>query len=568
MIAETGGWYKDTITGYSHINLIFNDGGSQKTIDLTRADGEWWYFNGAWTDYNPDISTATPTPTATTAPTNTPTPILGDSYEADNSCAQAKAITTDGMVQSHTFHAVGDEDWVKFEGQANVTYLIDAGVPEDSLADVVLVTYDKCNGNPTANDSFNPEIHLQFKAPSTGTYFMRLTNHESALGGEKVSYQLAVRQLADQASPGAVVIVAGKLKANDPLQANIYQVTNQVYQLFTRYGYESERIYYLANDLKLNPDNDSTTQDVDDLAQRATLQRAITEWAVDKVGPERAFTLYMMDHGAEDKFYLSGREQVVSPDEVNSWLNALEAAAPGVRVNVIIDACYSGSFIKGTQRLGKAGRVIIASTTDQTSAYASPIKGAIFSDMFLQGLGQKLSLYDSFMEGHRVAKVWHPEQVAWLDGNGNGIPNEAADFVVAQQRGFAYAGSLADDLYAPYIATATGPLKVENGQGTLTAQISDDVSGAKLDVWAVVYKPSYVPPQSEELVADMENLPTIKLNGPDSNQLYRGLYEGFNESGTYRLVIYAKDEDGLLSRPRELTVIVGGAKVYLPVVVK
>jgi len=377
-----------------------------------------------------------------------------------------------------------------------------------------------------------------------------------------------VRQLANQASPGAVVIVAGKLKANDPLQANIHQVTNQVYQLFTRYGYESERIYYLANDLKLNPDNDSTTQDVDDLAQRATLQRAITEWAVDKVGPERAFTLYMMDHGAEDKFYLSGREQVVSPDEVNSWLNALEAAAPGVRVNVIIDACYSGSFIKGTQRLGKAGRVIIASTTDQTSAYASPIKGAIFSDMFLQGLGQKLSLYDSFMEGHRVAKVWHPEQVAWLDGNGNGIPNEAADFVVAQQRGFAYAGSLADDLYAPYIATATGPLKVENGQGTLTAQISDDVSGAKLDVWAVVYKPSYVPPQSEELVADMENLPTIKLNGPDSNQLYRGLYEGFNESGTYRLVIYAKDEDGLLSRPRELTVIVGGAKVYLPLIVK
>jgi len=508
--------------------------------------------------------TFTPSPTPTNTPT--PTPIPPDPYEADNSCPEAKAITTDGLAQSHTFHVSRDEDWVKFEGVAGTTYLVDARVPDDSIADVVLVMYDKCNGTATPSDPFNPEIHVQFKAPSTGTYYLHLTDGNDN-GGANVAYQLSIRQLGDVPSPGMVVLVGGKLRANDSLQTNIYNVTNKVYRLFINQGYPPERIIYLANDLKLDPDNDVTTQDVDNLASRTTLEQAILQ-AADKVGPDRAFTLYMMDHGNEDKFYLNGGTQTVDPAELSGWLDTLEAAAPGVKVNVIIDACYSGSFIKGTKRLGKAGRVIIASTTDQTSAYASKAQGAIFSDSFIQGLGQKWSLYDSFMEGQTVAKTWYPQQKAWLDANGNGTPNEAADFSLAQQRGFAIAGTF-DPPMPPYIATANGPAQIKNGQGELQALVKDDVGATALDVWAVIYKPSYITPTtSEELVADVENLPTIKLNGPDSNQVYHGLYEGFNETGTYRLVIYAKDEEGLLSRPRELTVTIGGVKVYLPLIVK
>jgi len=517
----------------------------------------------------PPTSTNTPIPpTATNTPIPTPTPLVAppDTYEADNSCAEAKAITTDGLAQSHTFHVSGDEDWVKFEGTAGTTYLVDARVPDDSLADVVLVMYDKCNGTATPNDSFNPEIHIQFKAPSTGTYYLQLTDGNDN-GGANVAYQLSIRQLGDVPSPGVLVLVGGRLRANDSLQRNIYNVTNNVYRLFTNQGYPPERITYLANDLKLDPDNDVTTQDVDNLASRTTLEQAILQ-AADKVGPDRALTLYMMDHGNEDKFYLNGGLQTVDPTELSGWLDTLEAAAPGVKVNVIIDACYSGSFIKGTKRLGKAGRVIIASTTDQTSAYASKAQGAIFSDSFIQGLGQKWSLYDSFMEGQTVAKTWYPQQKAWLDANGNGTPNEAADFSLAQQRGFAIAGTF-DPPMPPYIATANGPAQIKNGQGELQALVKDDVGATALDVWAVIYKPSYITPTtSEELVADVENLPTIKLNGPDTNHVYHGLYEGFNETGTYRLVIYAKDEEGLLSRPRELTVTIGGVKVYLPLIVK
>ncbi len=81
MTAETNGWFKDTITGQSSISIIFNDGGSGKTVDLTRTTGEWWYTNGAWTPTNPDGPTPTNTvpvsPTITPTPTKTNTPLPG-----------------------------------------------------------------------------------------------------------------------------------------------------------------------------------------------------------------------------------------------------------------------------------------------------------------------------------------------------------------------------------------------------------------------------------------------------------------------------------------------------------
>ena len=37
-----------------------------------------------------------------------------DAYESDNTSAQARSITTDGAAQTHSIHAAGDTDWVRF----------------------------------------------------------------------------------------------------------------------------------------------------------------------------------------------------------------------------------------------------------------------------------------------------------------------------------------------------------------------------------------------------------------------------------------------------------------------
>ncbi len=55
---EGGNWYKFTFGTSTKVNMMFTDGTDelegQLTPELTRTSGEWWY-NGRWTNYNPDI---------------------------------------------------------------------------------------------------------------------------------------------------------------------------------------------------------------------------------------------------------------------------------------------------------------------------------------------------------------------------------------------------------------------------------------------------------------------------------------------------------------------------------
>jgi hypothetical protein len=43
-------------------------------------------------------------------------------------------------------------------------------------------------------------------------------------------------------------------------------------------------------------------------------------------------------------------------------------------------------------------------------------------------------------------------------------------------------------------------------------------------------------------------------------------YAGFTEEGAYQVVVYAMDDEGNVSVPR--SVLVGGQKVYLPLVIR
>jgi hypothetical protein len=107
---------------------------------------------------------------------------------------------------------------------------------------------------------------------------------------------------------------------------------------------------------------------------------------------------------------------------------------------------------------------------------------------------------------------------------------------------------------------------VVGDEGVIEAQVEDDQG--VLGVWAVVYKPSYEPPDPEE-VKEMpqEDLPTVMLLDLDRDGVYSGVYEGFNEVGEYRLVVYAVDGEGLEGRPKQVEVTTGW-QVYLPMVLK
>ena len=54
---------------------------------------------------------------------------------------------------------------------------------------------------------------------------------------------------------------------------------------------------------------------------------------------------------------------------------------------------------------------------------------------------------------------------------------------------------------------------------------------------------------------------------PQTGEWYGGLYGELDEMGLYRVVVYAQDEQGLQSRPKEILTWTGWS-VYLPLVIK
>ncbi|MEZ4867554.1 MAG: C13 family peptidase [Caldilineaceae bacterium] len=505
----------------------------------------------------------TPTPTATATHTSTPTSTStpsgqGDIYENDDTCASARSITTDSSTQSHNFHKPGEVDWMYFNATANKQYRVDVTIPDSSTADVDLAVYNSCESVPAEQwtASFTPGVRLEFTATVTGPIYLRLSNYDATVAGSNVKYDVSLRQLSHDNASRALIIVAGRLRGADRLQSNIHNITQRIYTLFQRNNYNDDNIYYLAPDSRL--------AGYDAAASKDNLKAAITQWAKSKLQANGVLTLYMIDHGSPELFYLdevSG--QRLTPTELNDWLVQLENAVPGLKVNLIIEACESGSFIDLPQSVSKKGRIIITSTNAQYDAKASK-DGAYFSDHFLTWLHQGYNLSASFLEASTVAKRIFTLQTAWIDANGNGIANEFEDAALAAQRSFAYEGTLGGDDWPPYIFAANQNGSIDNASGEIRVDVRDNVKVRT--VWAVIYPPDYTPPDTQQEL-QAESLPTILLATTNNGDIYSGIYPGFTQNGIYRIVVHAEDNDGLVAHPVEIEVNVGN-KVYLPLVIR
>ncbi|MEM7535801.1 MAG: C13 family peptidase, partial [Chloroflexota bacterium] len=348
-------------------------------------------------------------------------------------------------------------------------------------------------------------------------------------------------------------------------QANIYNLTDQMYDVFIDNGYTDEDIYYISP----NETNSTIAPQnlVDAPAMINNLRYAITEWAVDNANVDQTLTLYIMDHGDQGLLYLDRpNEQMVTPTMLDGWLDELEMRHPGLGINVIIEACYAGSFLQELSRQDKLNRVVIMSTGAEDLAWASP-SGAYFSDHFIASLGRHESLYGSFRNAKIAAETVHPDQTPQLDGNGNDIPNETADYQIAATQGFPFSDMLSStdddlevmpleqmkDILPPYIFGATEQVVVQNEVGIVQITATDNEVIER--VWMTVYDPSYVAPTSSQVGLIQENgnehVHEVDLIHISANT-YRATYTAFNEAGIYRVVVYAQDEQGNEARPHAM----------------
>ncbi|MEM7129847.1 MAG: trypsin-like serine protease [Chloroflexota bacterium] len=121
----------------------------------------------------------------------------GDSFEPDDSSADASAIATDGTPQSHTFHVNGDVDWVQFTTISGTQYAIATSSLRGD-ADTILTLYgpDGSTQIETNDDSGSGRAsRIDWTAPSDASYFVKVVNY-SDQGGASVGYDLAITAAA------------------------------------------------------------------------------------------------------------------------------------------------------------------------------------------------------------------------------------------------------------------------------------------------------------------------------------------------------------------------------------
>ncbi|MGB0385738.1 MAG: CARDB domain-containing protein [Ardenticatenaceae bacterium] len=114
-----------------------------------------------------------------------------DIYEPNNTCAEAKEIPTNGTAETHYFRPEGDVDFVKFQANAGEKYLVQAvGTGEDAWPELALFDEASC---VESGGSFGGTSRLEFTAPETTTYYLRLINNLDTYNPDKSDYRLTVQ---------------------------------------------------------------------------------------------------------------------------------------------------------------------------------------------------------------------------------------------------------------------------------------------------------------------------------------------------------------------------------------
>jgi|GEM_PF-881626 len=147
-------------------------------------------------------ATLTPTPTLspTLTPTVTPTPWLPgtpDSYEPDDTPAQASPLAFGGPAEEHTFHQPGDVDWVRFTAIGGQRYLFEAVAVGGIHVTLAIYGPDGQAVWAVAPDADGASeiTRLSWQAPAADTYTLRMGEAHN-LGGAGAAYLLSAAELS------------------------------------------------------------------------------------------------------------------------------------------------------------------------------------------------------------------------------------------------------------------------------------------------------------------------------------------------------------------------------------
>ena len=336
----------------------------------------------------------------------------------------------------------------------------------------------------------------------------------------------------------AVIVAGGGPFPGNKIWDATQRCAGNAYFALEAQGFEKETIYYLSADRDLDLDGNGLADDVDANATSGDLQQALTVWAKDA----QNLVLYMVDHGLDGSFMLSGTENLDVLD-LATWLDVIQQHIPG-KIIVVYDACQSGSFLPLLSSAGSGKRVIITGASAAETAYVD--KHISFSAYFWDEIQHGQNIGDAFEESRRSLpdSYFTQSQHPLLDANGNGTPNEDSD--ISSAKGLKIGGGNRQTGSTPSIQSVSQEQTL-SGQGDALLWVEDITASSFItDVWAVITPPDYESGPPDIPITD---LPTQALF-LNSEGRYEGTYKNFKAAGEYQIAIYALDQRGYISSPK------------------
>ncbi|MCP4701023.1 MAG: DUF1566 domain-containing protein [Gammaproteobacteria bacterium] len=411
------------------------------------------------------------------------------------------------------------------------------------------------DGEKKLKESFAPSFSYTFD--TDGEYSVKLTVTDG--DGMDSVHTKSFFVMIPSTNGQAIIIAAGGARPSNTLYPFSDKFTQRMYRLLKDRGLTDEDIIYMNPRAPLNKEGrqEKDWQDHDLSKPEQDLVYAFKH-AKERLqgGGQQQFVFYLHGHAPESEKFMIKQEPYseLSAIQLHGFLEQLPS---GVQQVIILDSCYSGSFLNElalseSEKAAGVERVVVTSADADTEAWSTTHRS--FSDTFISSLRRGQSIQKAFFETKEMLETYSKEfrgQTPWLNDTDDGEYNPEED------------GRLADTIYLvgegipasilPPRITAVHPyLSVQREEKTtLWVRIPGDKNTIR-EVRAVLMAPGFINDyyqyDGEEITKfSRKELTLTYIKDKERYEVTHDFNSEEGDKGIWRILYQAQNTDGIWS---------------------
>jgi hypothetical protein len=346
---------------------------------------------------------------------------------------------------------------------------------------------------------------------------------------------------------GKALIVAGGGLIENNLWSTTQYLTTKFYKLLLNRNFSKQMIYYISPDTY---HNDETIMINDNTPSVSDIENYIKSLYQDTSQPgvnsDRPFIIYLADHGGNKAFKVNRGLEILQASQLDNWLDILQIQT-GCSVYIILEACYSGTFVDVLAPSDHQNRVIISSTGNHVAIYDKDGRVS-FSQYLFNELNAGYSLNQSFRQATeklRNQRLFYSQFPHIYDGQNSELAQKSY-----------IGGSFVIGDILPEIVDHTSTQSMAAGAHDLFAVVSDVERISR--VWASIMPPDFqIPETSDDFDTPIIHLLEIQLDDV-GNGRFEGSYIDFKRRGVYHVSFHCEDlSENVVSKEILLNVLDG-----------